>query len=159
MNRPNKKAGRGNTMDGRLKTIWRRVGARVVVVAAELFEESRKTQVGDGTYVGFVNTALDRVPTASTVSGEDASIGYPIYVQTGPKVTRRAADIMPGDIITLREAKLKGHKGIKHYDQIVGRGTPVVAIVGEFRSRKATVKAYQATQQTGDQVCCVMNYT
>ena len=149
----------GETAEDRLKTIWRRVGARVVVVAAELFEESRKTLVGDGTYAGFVSTVLDRVPTASTVSEEDGSFGYPIYVQTGPKVTRRAADIKPGDIITLREAKLKGYKGIKPYDQTVGKGTPVVAIVAEYRSRKSTVKAYQANQQIGDQVRCAMNHT
>ena len=159
MNRPNKNAGPGNTMEDHLKTIWRRVGARIVVVAAELFEESRKAQVGDGTYVGFVNTVLDRVPTASTVSGEDASFGYPIYVQTGPKITRRVANIMPGDIITLREAKLKGRKGIKSYDQPVGQGAPVVAIIWEYRSRKTTVKVYQANRQIGDQVCCAMNHT
>ncbi len=37
--------------------------------------------------------------------------GYLVYMQNGPAVQKRASDIMPGDIVEIHDAKLKGHKG------------------------------------------------
>ena len=142
----------GQMTADQLKATWRRVGTQVNEVVRELFEKSKKGVVGDGSYVGFVNAVLDKVPNTSTVEVGASSFGYLIYVQTGPSVTRRVADIMPGDIIVLQDAKLKGHKGLKTYHQNAGQGTPVVAIIDEHRSRKSTVKTYQACQQAGNQV-------
>ena len=59
---------------------------------------------------------------------------------------------MPGDIITIRDAKMKGRKGIQTYRQTVGAGTPVVAVIGEYESWKSRVKVYQANQHDGNQV-------
>jgi hypothetical protein len=146
-----RQSGSSMTSD-QLTVTWGRVGVQVCEVAVELFEKSRKTVVGDGSYVGFVNAVLDRVPNASTVEEDASSFGYPIYAQTGSSVTKRAADIMPGDIITLQDAKLKGHKGIHTYNQSVGEGVPVVAVVGEYEPKKSKIKAYQASQHVGSQV-------
>lgn len=142
----------GHMTGDQLLATWGRVGIQVSEVAVQLFEKSKKVLVGDGTYVGFVNAVLERVPTASTVEEDASSFGYPIYVQTGSLVTKRAADIMTGDIIVLQDAKLKGHKGIQAYHQTVGAGTPVVAVVAEYEPKKSKVKTYQASQHVGNQV-------
>ena len=149
----------GQMTADQLMTVWGRVGIQVCEVAVQLFEKSKKTLVGDGSYVGFVNAVLDMVPNASTVEEDASSFGYLIYTQTGSSVTKRAADIMPGDIIVLQDAKLKGHKGIQTYHQNVGEGTPVVAIIGEYEPKKSKVKAYQASQHVGNQVRHTMYLT
>ena len=143
----------GQMTADQLTTTWGRVGIQVCEVAVELFEKSKKSLIGDGTFIGFVNAVLDRVPNASPVEEDATSFGYLIYVQTGSSVTKRAADIMPGDIITLQDAKLKGHKGIQTYHRNIGEGTPVVAIIGEYEPKKSKIKAYQASQHVGNQVC------
>ena len=148
----------GSMTADQLMATWGRVGIQVCEVAVELFEKSKKTLVGDGSFVGFVNAVLDQVPNASTVEEDATSFGYLIYSQTGTSVTKRAADIMPGDIITLSDAKLRGHKGIQTYHRNIGEGTPVVAIVGEFEPKKSKIKAYQASQHVGNQVCYTMNH-
>ena len=148
----------GQMTADQLAATWGRVGVQVCEVAVGLFEKSKKTLIGDGTFVGFVNAVLGQVPNASPVEEDASSFGYLIYFQTGPSVTKRAADIMPGDIITLQDAKLKGHKGIQAYHQNVGEGTPVVAIIGEYEPKKSKVKVYQASQHVGNQVCYMMNH-
>ena len=137
--KPRRQSGSQMTAD-QLNAAWGRVGIQVCEGAVELFEKSKKTVIGDGSYVGFVNAVLDRVPNASPVEGDTSSFGYLIYAQTGSLVTQRTADIMPGDIITLQDAKLKGHKGIHNYHQNIGEGTPVVAIVGEYEPKKSKIK-------------------
>ncbi|KAF9644065.1 hypothetical protein BDM02DRAFT_3103478 [Thelephora ganbajun] len=148
----------GQMTADQLMATWGRVGIQICEVAIELFEKSKKTLIGDGTYTGFVNAVLERVPNASTVEEGASSFGYLIYVQTGTSVTKRAADIMPGDIITLQDAKLKGHKGIQTYHQSIGEGTPVVAVVGEYDPKKSKVKAYQASQHVGNQTVESVSY-
>ena len=143
----------GQLTADQLTAAWGRVGIQVCEVAIELFEKSKKSLIGDGTFVGFVNAVLDKVPNASPVEEDASSFGYLIYVQTGSSVTKRAADIMPGDIITLQDAKLKGHKGIQTYNRSIGEGTPVVAVISEYEPKKSKVKAYQASQHVGNQVC------
>ena len=142
----------GQMTADQLTATWGRVGIQVCEVAVELFEKSKKSLIGDGTFVGFVNAVLDKVPNASPVEEDASSFGYLIYAQTGSSVTKRAADIMPGDIITLQDAKLKGHKGIQTYQQKIGEGAPVVAVIGEYEPKKFKVKAYQASQHVGNQV-------
>lgn len=148
----------GQMTADQLTTTWGRVGIQVCEVAVELFEKSKKSLIGDGTYVGFVNAVLDKVPNASPVEEDASSFGYLIYAQTGSSVTKRAADIMPGDIITLQDAKLKGHKGIQTYHRNIGEGTPVVAVIGEYEPKKSKIKAYQASQHVGNQVCRIEIY-
>ena len=128
-----------------------RVGILVCRVADQLFEESKQSPVGDGTYVGFVNAVLEKVPNVSTVERSASSFGYLIYSQTGHKVTKNVVGVMPGDIITLQDAKLGGRKDHSHY-QTVGEGIAVVGIVGECEP----VTVYQA-KHDGSQVCHIAN--
>ncbi|KAK7681647.1 hypothetical protein QCA50_015381 [Cerrena zonata] len=133
-----------------LMALWGRVGVQIHEVAATLFDKSKKSLIGDGSYTGFIDAALSHVPNALRPSTSD-SFGYLIYSQAGPSVQRRASDIMPGDIIVLQDAKLKGHKGIQIYHQNVGAGEPVVAIVADFETKKSKVKVFQANQHVGHQ--------
>lgn len=134
---------------------WGRVGVQIHEVAATLFDKSKKTVVGDGTYTGFIQAVISQVPNASftlPLASYD-SLGYLIYSQAGSSLQRRASDIMPGDIIVLHEAKLKGHKGLQMYHQNVGVGDPVVAIVADFEVKRSKVKVFQANHHIGQQVC------
>ena len=134
---------------------WGRVGVQIHEVAAALFEKSKKSVVGDGSYLGFVTAVLDQVPTAAGVSASSDvdELGYLVYSQAAGAVQRRASDIMPGDIFVAREAKFKGHKGLQSYTQNVGVGPPLVGIIGDFEVKKSKVKVYQANQHVGQQVC------
>ena len=147
----------GQMTADQLVSIWGKVGVLVCEAAVQLFEKSKKTLIGDGTHIGFINAVLDEVPNASAVEEDASSFGYLIYAQTGSSVTKRAADIMPGDIIVLQDAKLKGHKGIQTYHRTVGAETPVVAVVGEYEPKRLKVRAYQASQHVGSQVCHTIN--
>lgn len=136
-----------------LNLVWGRVGIQVCEAAAELHDKSKKALIGDGTYIGFINAVLSRVPNASQVEPGSSTFGYLIYAQNGGAVQKRTAEIMAGDIIVLQDAKLKGHKGLQSYHQTVGEGgEPLFGIVGEFEGKKHKVKVYQANQHVGHQV-------
>jgi len=124
------------------------IGKQVQSVAASLFDKSKKLVIGDGTSQGFVDAVLAQVPQASK-----SSHGHLIYVQTGNTVSRRLSNIMPGDIVELAEAKLKGHKGLQSYNQTAGTvQEPLVGIVGDFEAKKSKIKVFQANQHVGSQV-------
>ena len=80
--------------------------------------------------------------------------GYLIYQQTGTAVQKRASEIMPGDVVELVDAKLKGHKGLQTYTQSVGAGESLLGVVGEFEPKKSKVRLYHANQHVGQQVRC-----
>ncbi|KAI0337466.1 hypothetical protein BDW22DRAFT_1339769 [Trametopsis cervina] len=128
---------------------WGRVGVQIHEIATTLYEKSRKSLIGDRSYIGFIDAVLNQVPNASKPSPPYNSFGYLIYEQSGASVLRHTTDIMPGDIITVHDAKLKGHKGLQIYNQTVGSGEPVFAIIGDFEVKKSKVKAFQANQHVG----------
>ncbi|KAJ7594224.1 hypothetical protein C8J56DRAFT_926227 [Mycena floridula] len=137
--------------------LWGRVGVQVVEVATNLFEKSKKALVGDGTYHGFVQAVLHEVPIAA--SAEPDSYGYLVYMQTGNSVQKRVTEIMPGDIVLLQEAKLKGHKGLQTYSQNVGTAAePVVGVIGEFEHKKYKIRVFQASQHVGQQTVESVSY-
>lgn len=133
------------------------VGTQVWESASQLFEQSKKTPVGDGTYIGFVNAVLGRIPNVSMVEEGVSSFGYLIHARKGPLVTERGFDIKPGDIITIREAMLESRKGVRTYPQTIGAEDPVVAVIGEYEKKKSKVKAYQASGRVGNQVRHTIN--
>ena len=96
-----------------LMTTWGKVGAQVIQAASDLFEESKRTLVGDGSYAGFVHAVLAQVPAALR-SSHPKEWGYLISAQTRMTVQRRVVDVMPGHVILFRDAKLKGLKGGLH---------------------------------------------
>jgi hypothetical protein len=134
-----------------LMTVWGRVGVQICEVATALFDKSKKSLIGDGTYAGFVSAVLSEVPNAAPLS---SGYGYLIYQQTGTAVQKRASEIMPGDVVELVDAKLKGHKGLQTYTQTVGAGEALLGVVGEFEPKKSKVRLYHANQHVGQQVRC-----
>ncbi|KAA1474716.1 hypothetical protein DENSPDRAFT_782283 [Dentipellis sp. KUC8613] len=130
-----------------LRAVWGRVGVQVHESAVSLLERSKRTLIGNGSYAGFVDAVLTQVPNAAAGGSQ---YGFLVYEQTGGSVHVRASEIMPGDVIVLEDAKLKGHKGIQSYHQAAGEGgVPCVGVVSEFEVRKMKVKALQANQHVG----------
>lgn len=150
--------GDGTLSADQLATIWGRVGVQICEVATELHEKSRKSLIGDGTYLGFLNAVLNKVPNALPFDLDSSSFGYLIYAQTGSSVQKRTADIMPGDIVMLQDAKLKGHKGLQSYHQNVGEGEPLLGIIGEFDPKKLKLRVFQANQHVGHQTVESVSY-
>jgi hypothetical protein len=127
-----------------LAALAQRLNPRVIGSAHSIHEKSKKNVIGDGSSLGFLQKVLSTVPTAST-----DSLGHLIYAQTGTAVTRRAGDIVPGDIIALYDAKMKGHKGLASYSIVVGStDEPLLGIVSEFSAsgKKVKVKAFAVNQ-------------
>jgi myosin tail region-interacting protein MTI1 len=141
-----------------LRAVWERVGMYVAEAASGLLERSKRTLVGNGSYEGFVAEALAQVPNASPphASGE---YGFLVYAQTGAQVHTRLADIMPGDVVVLRSAKLKGHKGLQSYSMSTGEGTPCVGVVSEFDAKKLKLRALQANQRVGQAVRTALGFS
>ncbi|KAF9553705.1 hypothetical protein CPC08DRAFT_737873 [Agrocybe pediades] len=143
--------------------LWGRVGVQVCEVATSLYEKSKKTVVGDGSYAGFVRAVLSSVPNAApTPSSSNDAYGYLIYHQTGPTVHKRLSDIMPGDIVCIIDAKLKGHKGLglQTYHQTVAPAgsEPLVGVVGEFEPKKTKVRVFHASVHVGGQSVDSVSY-
>ncbi|KAG6835916.1 hypothetical protein H0H93_013376 [Arthromyces matolae] len=137
-----------------LMTLWGRVGVQICEAATTLYEKSKKTLVGDGTYDGFVRAVLREVPNAAVTP----SYGYLVYEQTASTVLKRASDILPGDILMLEEAKLKGHKGLQSYHQNVGIGQPLVGVVSEFEPKKSKEIHWDFTDLNGTFFTIVVTY-
>lgn len=132
---------------------WGRVGVQVHEISAALYDKSKKSVVGDGSYLGFVHAVLSQVPNAAQPPSDTLdAFGYLVYSQSVGAVHRRVSDIMPGDVIVVSEAKFKGHKGLQSYNQSAGVGEPLVGIIGDFETKKSKVKVYQANQHVGQQV-------
>lgn len=134
-----------------LRAVWDRVGTHVAEAASLLFERSKHTLVGTGSYEGFIAEALAQVPNAAPPR-HPGEYGFLIYAQTGAMVHTRLTDIMPGDVVVLEGAKLKGHKGLQTYNQSVGGSSPCMGVVREFDAKKLKLRALQANQRVGQAV-------
>ena len=137
----------GLMTEDQLITAWDRVGSQICKVSRELFYKSEK--VGDGSYLGFVNGVLEKVPNVSTVEESASSFGYLIYTKTIGG-SRRVATVEPGDIFLL-DFELVNSERFPPYRRSVRKSTPVVGIIYGFHERSGTVKVYQA-QQAGNHV-------
>ncbi|KAI0314153.1 hypothetical protein OF83DRAFT_470145 [Amylostereum chailletii] len=133
-----------------LRAVWGRVGVQMCEVATTLHERSKRTLVGNGSYAGFVHAVLAQVPNAAHPPAGSTEYGYLVYAQTGASVHARADEILPGDVVVLEEARLKGHKGLHAYTLNVGEpGVPGLGVVAEFETKKVKIKALQANQHVG----------
>ena len=144
-----------------LTAIWKRVGVQICEAATLLYEKSKKTVVGDGTYAGFVNAALSEVPNAAKPSGLGGAQGwgYLVYAQTGSAVQKRLSEIMTGDVVEFVDVRFKGHKKLQPYSQHVGAaGEPLVGVVSEVEHKKSKVKLLQANQHVGQQTVESVSY-
>jgi hypothetical protein len=134
-----------------LRALWYRVGAYVGEAASRLLERSKRTLVGNGSYEGFIAEALSQVSNASPPHSP-GEYGFLIYAQTAAQVHTRLTDIMPGDVVVLDGAKLKGYKGLHTYSMSAGEGAPCMGVVSEFDVKKLKLKALQANQRVGQAV-------
>jgi len=100
--------------------------------------------------MGFVHATISQVAHAAPITSE--SYGFLTYVQNGSSVQRRSSDILPGDIVVLRDAKFKGHKGLQNYVQNVGVSEAVVGVICDFEVKRSKVRVFQANQHVGQQV-------
>ncbi|KZV60765.1 hypothetical protein PENSPDRAFT_593697 [Peniophora sp. CONT] len=143
-----------------LRAAHNSVGAKLAEVANALLQKSKGTLVGNGSYAGFVSAALSHVPHARVPesSGSSTQYGFKIYHQVASTVHTRAAEILPGDIIVLVDARLKGHKGLHNYSLSVGEGTACVGVVVEFEGKKAKVRCAQANQHVGQATVEAVSY-
>ena len=139
-----------------LRALWGRVGVQICEVATTLHERSKKTLIGDGSYAGFVAAVLAQVPNAQQPPMDGVEYGYLVYAQSGASVHTRASEIMPGDIIVLEGAKLKGHKGLHAYTTVAGEGAPCIGVVCEFETKKLKVRSLQANQHVGQAVSALV---
>ena len=142
-----------------LIAVWGRVGVQICEVATTMYDHSKKTLIGDGTYRGFVDTVLREVPNAAKPESKQFPYGYLVYLQNGGQVQKRASEIMPGDVVEIVDARFKGHKGLGGYQQFVGAGVegaegggPVVGVISELEPKKSKLRVFQANQHVGQQV-------
>jgi hypothetical protein len=145
-----------------LRALWGRVGVHVGEAASRLLDRSKRTLVGNGSYEGFIAEALSQVPNALPPHNP-GEYGFLIYAQTAAQVHTRLTDIMPGDVVVLDGAKLKGYKGLHTYSISAGEGAPCMGVVSEFDVKKLKLKALQANQRVGQVVriyvcrmCCCL---
>ena len=137
-----------------LRGVWERVGVYVAEAATGLLERSKRTLVGNGSYEGFVAEVLAQVPNASAPQAP-GEYGFLVYAQTAAQVHARLADIMPGDVVVVQGARLKGHKGLQSYSMSAGEGSrPCVGVVSEFDAKKLKLRALQANRRVGQAVRC-----
>ena len=134
-----------------LRALWGRVGIHVGEAASGLLERSKRTLVGNGSYEGFISEALAQVPNALPPQSP-GEYGILIYAQTAAQVHTRVTDIMPGDVVVLDAAKLKGHKGLHSYSMSAGENAPCMGVVSEFDVKKLKLKALQANKRVGQVV-------
>jgi hypothetical protein len=145
-----------------LRVLWSRVGAHVGEAASRLLERSKRALVGNGSYEGFIAGALALVPNALPPQSP-GEYDILIYAQTACQVHTRVADILPGDVVVLDAAKLKGHKGLSFgtYSISAGEAAPCMGVVSEFDVKKLKLKALQANQRVGQavRICFVLTDT
>ena len=102
--------------------------------------------MGNGSYEGFIAEALALVPNAMPPQSP-GEYGILIYAQTAVQVHTRVTDILPGDVVVVDAAKLKGHKGLHSYNISVGEGAPCMGIVHGYDFKKLKLKALQANRR------------
>ncbi|KAF8990614.1 hypothetical protein BDQ17DRAFT_1371701 [Cyathus striatus] len=117
--------------------IWGLIGVQVCESAMQLFEKSKRTLVGNGSYRGFLAAVLNQVINAAPLA------------QTGSAVQKRISDILPDDVAEVSDAKFKGHKGIQMHNLHVGAKEPLVGLVEEFEAKESKVRVFKANQHVG----------
>ncbi|KXN80669.1 SH3 domain-containing protein C23A1.17 [Leucoagaricus sp. SymC.cos] len=137
-----------------LMAIWGRVGVQICEIATTMYDQSKKSLIGDGTYRGFIDAVLNEVPNAAKPQHKQIPYGYLVYLQSGGQVQKRASEIMPGDVVEIVDARFKGHKGLGGYQQMVGgegAGGALWGIVCESEVKKSKIRVFQANQHVGQQ--------
>lgn len=116
-----------------------RFGAKI----AEGVNSKQNTVVGDGTPQTLVLELLRSLQSALMPVGTRA-YGALVYANLANASVQQYDEIRPGDIITLRNAKLQGKHGPMHQKYSIDVGNPEhVAIVAEWDGTKKKVRAFE----------------
>lgn len=112
---------------------------------AEAVSKNKDTVVGDGTPAGLVTELLKPFKDALLPIGTRA-YGALVYSNLANASTSQFDEIRPGDIITLRNAKLQGKHGPMHAKysiEVGGDGVGHVGVVSEWDGTKKKVRAWE----------------
>jgi len=122
-----------------------RFGARLIEAVAT----KQNTIVGSGSPDSLILELLKPFPDALLPVGTRA-YGALIYSNLGNAATQQVDEIRPGDIITLRNAVLKGKHGSMHtkYEKEVGKGDGHVGVVAEWDGTKKKVRAWEQGRES-----------
>ncbi|KAH0175145.1 hypothetical protein KCU67_g397, partial [Aureobasidium melanogenum] len=124
-----------------LETAWQKYGARMSEAAAT----KKDNVVGDGSPNALVLDLLKPFNDALRPVGTRA-YGALVYANLANASVQQFDEIRPGDIITLRNAKLQGKHGAMHksYAMDVGMGVNShVAVVVDWDGTKKKVRAWE----------------
>lgn len=122
-----------------------RFGRRI----SEAVASRKDTIVGDGTPPGLVQELLKPFTEALLPVGTRA-YGAVVYSNLANASTQQYDEIRPGDIVTLRNAKLQGKHGAMHakYSMEVGAGPGHVGIVAEWDGTKKKVRVWEQGRES-----------
>ena len=110
---------------------------------AEAVNSKQNTVVGDGTPQSLVLELLRPVQSALMPVGTRA-YGALVYANMANASVQQYDEIRPGDIITLRNAKLQGKHGPMHQKYSMEVGNPEhVAIVTEWDGTRKKIRAFE----------------
>lgn len=128
-----------------LESAWERFGHRIGDAAAS----KKDSVVGDGTPAGLVTVLLKPFADALLPVGTRA-YGALVYANLANASVAQHDEIRPGDIITLRNAKLQGKHGPMHakYSTEVGAGIGHVAVVAEWDGTKKKIRAWEQGRES-----------
>lgn len=123
-----------------LETAWQRYGSRI----SEAVAAKKDSVVGDGSPNALILELLRPFKDALLPVGTRA-YGAPVYANMANASVQQFDEIRPGDILTLRNAKLAGKAGTMHskYAMDVGMGSGHVAVVADWDGTKKKVRAWE----------------
>jgi myosin tail region-interacting protein MTI1 len=124
-----------------LEASYERFGRQV----AEAVSSKKDTVVGDGTPQGLITELLKPFSEVLLPIGTRA-YGALVYSNLANASTSQYDEIRPGDIITLRNAKLQGKHGpmhAKYSTEVGGNGIGHVGVVAEWDGTKKKVRAWE----------------
>lgn len=124
-----------------LEGYWQRFGAKMAEAAQAIKKDAT---VGDGSPNTLVRELIKAQKDALQPVGTRA-YGALVYANLANASVQQFDEIRPGDVITLRNAKLQGKHGPMHqkYSQDIGMGAGHVGIVVDWDGTKKKVRAWE----------------
>lgn len=129
-----------------LEDAWQRFGRPIYDAATR----QKDHVVGDGTPHSFVMELIRPHKDALLPVGTRA-YGALVYANLANASVQQFDEIRPGDIVTLRNARLEGKHGGLHqkYKMDVGMGNGHVAVVVDWDGTKKKVRAWEQGREKG----------
>lgn len=126
-----------------LENLWQRYGAKLAEMANGLGSSKKDTSVSDGSPATFVYELIKSLPDALLPVGTRA-YGAAVYANLANASVMQWDEIRPGDVVTLRNAKLEGkHSGGLHQKYKQETGPMHVAIVHEWDGTKKKIRVWE----------------